>query len=38
VEAQAVGARGRALIDAHFTLDRVLDAHLATFSELLGRA
>ncbi|HOA56582.1 MAG TPA: glycosyltransferase family 4 protein [Dermatophilaceae bacterium] len=38
VEAQAMGARGRALIDAHFTLDRVLDAHLATFSELLGRA
>ena len=35
--AREMGERGRALIDAHFTLDRVLDAHLATFTDLLGR-
>ena len=34
--AREMGERGRALIDAHFTLDRVLDAHLATFTDLLG--
>lgn len=32
-----MGERGRALIDAHFTLDRVLDAHLDTFADLLRR-
>jgi hypothetical protein len=35
--ARAMGERGRALVDAHFTLERVLDAHLATLAELVAR-
>ena len=36
-QARAMGERGAALIDAQFTLDRVLDAHLASFADLRAR-
>ncbi|MBK8470137.1 MAG: glycosyltransferase family 4 protein [Candidatus Phosphoribacter sp.] len=32
--ARAVGGRGRALVESYFTLDRVLDSHLATLADL----
>ncbi len=34
--ARLVGERGRALVDAHFTLDRVLDSHEETLAELVA--
>ncbi len=36
--ARAMGARGRAVVDAHFSLDVVLDAHLQTLGELASRS